>query len=64
MLNNDITRQPMDNIECDCKNCQMVEIGDTGVVECLMKGPCQWAMSYGYSRLCTHPSAKLFARFR
>lgn len=45
----------------DCQNCQMRTFIGTDLIECLMESMhCQWAMSYGYSRiLCKHPIARL-----
>lgn len=47
--------------ENGCQNCRMRIFTGTDLIECLMESiHCQWAMSYGYSRiLCKHPDAKL-----
>ncbi len=43
-------------------NCQTRRAGGTGLVECLMKTiGCPWALSFGDTRYCKHPSVKKLA---
>ena len=50
------------NKGCDCTNCQMRMVGDTDLVECLMKMTnCQWALPFGEARYCQNPTSKQIA---
>ena len=57
MLEN-ITIQQQNSLPFDCKECKMRKIGGTGLIECLMEEPCQWAFSYGYSNFCSNLTVK------
>ena len=48
--------------DCDCQHCRKHILGGTDLVECMMEGiGCQWALYFGTTRFCKHPSAKQFA---
>jgi len=49
------------HLEIDFQNCLKSRLGGSGLVKCLMEvTSCQWAMAFGYSRFCNHPSTKQF----
>jgi hypothetical protein len=48
--------------ENDCQGCQVHILGGTDLAECSMDRKwCRWAMYFGTTRFCKHPSAKQFA---
>ena len=56
-------KQPPDKEKSSntCIDCVGQHFGNTGLVECLTKKiDCPWALIFGNTRFCNHPSAKEF----
>lgn len=56
------TRQPDNHGTNDASlNCQTRSVGDTGLLECATNIiGCQWALAFGNTRFCKHPSKQQF----
>ena len=59
---NTTTQKPLINPDDDCSECRVHIVGGTDLAECQMEGKwCKWALYFGTTRFCKHPSAKQFA---